>query len=349
MGSTLIDSENNADARTAFVDAVDQSMQQLLTNSARGGTDVVEAALDAVCAGGKRLRPLLVLAADCNSNPESANWRQLVSAATAIEMVHTATLIHDDVIDQSALRRGVPTAWKKYDTAIAVAAGDLLFARAFTALVDLENQRGVERQKIVESIRILAHAGKGLAEGEALQASQRWNFTVTINQYLERCRSKTGILFGAATRMGALHSRFSAPEQLEIFERWGLQIGTAFQMADDLLDILPENLQGQVGKPVGADLDNGHLTLPVLYARDAMDDFSAIIESACISRSVTPDQKQQVNDLLLHNDIFTNARELVINMVDRQELLLEHLSETDQSFSPTLMQRAARMCVERMS
>ncbi len=204
---------------------------------------------DTIAAGGKRLRPLLVCVAAGVPPPETEG---LVRAAVAVELVHGATLVHDDVLDGSALRRGRPTVVASAGRRLATATGDLLFSRAFAELAGGQSLR---------SVRVLSRASSELAAGELMQRADAWKSDVGVERYFERCRLKTAALFRAACELGAVESGGPA-EALGVF---GEQIGLAFQILDDVLDVSgpPE----RTGKPQGADLLDGTVTLPLIIAR----------------------------------------------------------------------------------
>ncbi len=204
--------------------------------AANGGI-VSEVGAEAISAGGKRLRPLLVfLSAPPGRTPP-------IAAAVAVELVHMATLVHDDLIDRARMRRGHASAWSAHGPEAARAAGDYLFARAFAELSATGDRRGVE---------ILADATLCLARGEALQRSQRHDPETSVDAYLERCALKTGKLFEAACRLGGGSGAF------------GLAIGVAFQVTDDILDCSGVTIE--TGKIAGTDLREGTPTLPLLLA-----------------------------------------------------------------------------------
>jgi geranylgeranyl pyrophosphate synthase len=195
---------------------------------------------EALAAGGKRLRPLLVfLTAPEGSNP--------VSAGAAVELVHTATLVHDDLIDRAEYRRGRAAAWASHGDGAARAAGDYLFARAFAELTATGNR---------QAVRVLARATLALARGEALQRAQTNDPETTVESYLERCALKTAKLFEAACLLGSGGDR-----SLGAF---GLALGIAFQIADDILDCAGETIE--TGKIAGTDLREGTPTLPLILA-----------------------------------------------------------------------------------
>jgi geranylgeranyl pyrophosphate synthase len=204
---------------------------------------------ETITAGGKRLRPLLVCIAAGVPVEESD---ALVRAAVAVELVHAATLVHDDVIDGADLRRGRPTVVASGGRLLALATGDLLFSRAFAELA-----AGAE----IEPIRILSAAASALASGELMQRDDAWNSRVGQERYLQRCKLKTGVLFRAACELGALAG--GAP--IGPLGHFGEGIGVAFQLLDDVLDVTgpPE----RTGKPRGADLLDGTVTLPLIEGR----------------------------------------------------------------------------------
>ena len=191
----------------------------------------------ALAAGGKRLRPALAfLSAPRDAEPPAAS-------AVAVELVHMATLVHDDLIDGAAVRRGRASAWSAHGDAAARAAGDYLFARAFAVLA-------AERDP--EAVTTLAEASLALARGEALQRTQRHDPSTSIDSYLERCALKTGKLFEAACTLAGGSGEY------------GLLLGIAFQIADDVLDCTGETIE--TGKVPGTDLRDGTPTLPLLLA-----------------------------------------------------------------------------------
>jgi geranylgeranyl pyrophosphate synthase len=202
---------------------------------------VAEIGQEAFAAGGKRVRPLLCYLASPNDAPP-------VEAALAVELIHMATLVHDDLIDGAEYRRGSPAAWSAHGAAPARAAGDYLFARAFAELSTLGDPWAID---------VLSNATLCLARGEAMQRRQTNDPDTTANAYLARCSLKTGKLFEAACLLGAGRER---PELGE----FGLALGIAFQIADDILDCSGETIE--TGKVAGTDLREGTPTLPLLLA-----------------------------------------------------------------------------------
>ncbi len=192
---------------------------------------------EALAAGGKRLRPLLVFLSTPPGRDPS------LAAGVAVELVHMATLVHDDLIDRAHFRRGKAAAWSVYGADAARATGDYLFARAFAELSATGD---------AEAVQILADATLALARGEALQRTQTNDPSTTVAAYIERCALKTGALFEAACRLGGGSGEY------------GIALGVAFQIADDVLDCSGATIE--TGKIAGTDLRDGTPTLPLLLA-----------------------------------------------------------------------------------
>jgi geranylgeranyl pyrophosphate synthase len=213
-----------------------------------------------VRAGGKRLRPLLVvLAAESAGGPPDGQdgEQRLIRAAVAVELVHSATLVHDDLIDGASLRRGHPTVAVRAGRRAAVATGDLLFSRAFSELA---------RNGDLAQLRALSDASSALAEGELLQREDAYYPRVSLERYLERCALKTAALFEAASRLGALSAAERPCALADSLGAFARRIGLAFQMLDDVLDV--SGPVERTGKPRGTDLLDGTVTLPFILARE---------------------------------------------------------------------------------
>ncbi len=201
--------------------------------------------------GGKRLRPMLHLLA-----AQAADYRgdEHVQLAAVIEFIHTATLLHDDVVDESDLRRGRKTANAMWGNAASVLVGDFLYSRSFQLMVELQRMRVMQ---------ILADTTNAIAEGEVLQLLNIGNPDTDEAAYLRVIERKTAVLFAAATRLGAVLAGLP-PEQEEALYRFGLDLGYAFQIADDLLDYVSD--ADTLGKNIGDDIAEGKPTLPLIYA-----------------------------------------------------------------------------------
>jgi octaprenyl-diphosphate synthase len=201
--------------------------------------------------GGKRLRPMLHLLA---ARAAGYAGDQHVTLAALIEFIHTSTLLHDDVVDESDLRRGRETANALWGNAASVLVGDFLYSRSFQMMVELDSMR---------VMRILADTTNRIAEGEVLQLLNIGNADTDERAYLDVIERKTAVLFAAATRLGAVLAGLP-PEQEEALARYGLDLGYAFQIADDVLDYVSD--ADTLGKNIGDDLAEGKPTLPVIHA-----------------------------------------------------------------------------------
>ncbi len=204
-----------------------------------------------VAGGGKRLRPALLLLAAGATGYHGTEHHTL---AAAVEMIHTATLLHDDVVDESDLRRGHATANATYGNAASVLVGDFLYSRAFQMLV------GVARMRVLQ---ILADATNAIAEGEVLQLMNAGDADLDERAYLEVIRRKTAKLFEAAARIGAVLGHADQRSE-DALARYGMHLGTAFQLVDDVLDY--SGNAETIGKNVGDDLAEGKMTLPLIRA-----------------------------------------------------------------------------------
>lgn len=254
MGAQAVVDAGGAEL-TRIMDRVELRMSELATGH---GPVLARHAGDTIAAGGKRLRPMLVCLAAGAPPPETDG---LVRAAVAVELVHGATLVHDDVLDGSALRRGRPTVVATAGRAAATATGDLLFSRAFAELAGGGSP---------DAVQVLARASRELAMGELAQREDAYRLDVSVDRYLSRCRLKTAVLFRAACELGALEAG-GEPEAVGAF---GEGIGLAFQILDDVLDVSgpPE----RTGKPRGADLLDGTVTLPLILARSRDPSLAAL-------------------------------------------------------------------------
>ena len=213
-----------------------------------------------VAAGGKRLRPLLTLAAArlCGY-PGADGGSRHVALAACVEFIHTATLLHDDVVDESALRRGLASANAVFGNKASVLVGDFLFARAFQLMVE---------DGSLSVLSILSRAAATIAEGEVLQLTTQNDLSTPEARYLEVIRGKTAALFSAACQVGAVVADRPAAEETALAE-YGMNLGMAFQLVDDALDYAAD--QATLGKTVGDDFREGKITLPVLAAYRAGD------------------------------------------------------------------------------
>lgn len=218
-----------------------------------------------VQAGGKRLRPAFVL---ISAKTGKYDRKKALAMAGALEILHTATLVHDDIIDRSQLRRGRVTVSEKYGADMAVYTGDFLFTRAIQML---------SKDISIDKLEVVAGSIKTICEGEVDQYQGRFNIDTSVVAYLKRIQRKTAILFGAASAVGAQIGE--CPKSIAIkLGRFGLFYGMAFQIRDDINDFMSS--EGSSGKPVEKDLREGVITLPIIYAIQNDAQLRTIVEES---------------------------------------------------------------------
>lgn len=222
-----------------------------------------------ISAGGKRIRPVLVLLMANAYQYQGSRHHEL---AAIVEFIHTATLLHDDVVDESSLRRGRQTANALFGNAASVLVGDFLYSRAFQMMVGINS---------MQVMQILADATNVIAEGEVLQLLNMHDPDVSEERYLQVIRSKTAKLFEAAAQIGALIAGANT-EQIEAAAEYGRSLGTAFQLIDDALDY--SGNAEEIGKNVGDDLREGKPTLPLIYLMKHGTDEQRNLVRACIEQ-----------------------------------------------------------------
>jgi geranylgeranyl pyrophosphate synthase len=277
--------------------------------TAQAGVPLASHASATVRAGGKRLRPLLVvLAAESagGTGEDPERERCLVRAAVAVELVHSATLVHDDLIDGAQLRRGQPTVAAVAGRETAIATGDLLFSRAFAELA---------RNRDPEQLRALSDASSALAAGELLQREDAYSSDIAVERYFERCRLKTAALFEAACRLGALVAVDGTITLATALGEFARRIGLAFQLLDDVLDV--SGPSHRTGKARGTDLLDGTVTLPLILARER-DQRIASLDLATLAGPEHPDGHRQAEALceqIAATGALEQAREQALSIV----------------------------------
>jgi octaprenyl-diphosphate synthase len=252
-----------------------------------------------ISGGGKRLRPALVLLSSGIFQPIQTQHHAL---AAIVEFIHTATLLHDDVVDESAMRRGKSTANHLFGNAASVLVGDFLYSRAFQMMVKLQNMRVMQ---------ILSEATNIISEGEVLQLMNIHNADVTEQEYLKVIHFKTAKLFEAATRLGAVISGANEKDETALAQ-YGMRLGTAFQLIDDVLDLSGD--VNQIGKNLGDDLSEGKPTLPLLVAMHR----GTVTEASIIRKAIQQgglDELAAVLAAVNATDALNYVRELAANEI----------------------------------
>ncbi len=246
-----------------------------------------------VSSGGKRMRPVLTIFA---GNALNYDQDDLYSLATMVEFIHTSTLLHDDVVDESQLRRGRKTANHLYGNPAAVLVGDFLFSRAFELMVATNNMRIMD---------VMAKASNVIAEGEVMQLLNIGNCEISCEAYFQVIQCKTAKLFEASTQAAAILANASPSEEKALAD-YGMYLGTAFQIIDDLLDYTgqPE----QTGKNVGNDLAEGKPTLPLIYAMEHASANEAEIIKQALQQS-NDNYFNEILDIIRHSGAFAYVTE----------------------------------------
>ncbi|KZB71685.1 farnesyltranstransferase [Thalassospira sp. MCCC 1A01148] len=284
-----------------------------------------------VAAGGKRMRPMLTLASArlCGYG----DGPHAVDLAACVEFIHTATLLHDDVVDESQLRRGQASANALFGNEASVLVGDFLFARAFVVMVKTGSLRVLD---------ILAQASAVIAEGEVLQLSTANDMGTSEEAYLEVITAKTAALFGAASQIGAVIADRTAEDE-EALRLYGIYLGTAFQLIDDVLDYSAH--QATLGKTVGDDFRDGKVTLPVIIAYANGDE-----EEKTFWRRCMEDQDFQDGDLDRAQELIRKYNALDASMDRAREFgqkAIDTLSRFDDGAIKDAMVEAVEFCISR--
>jgi geranylgeranyl pyrophosphate synthase len=303
--------------------------------TSEAGAPLASHANATIVAGGKRLRPLLVvLAAESAGGPPDSHEGELrlVRAAVAVELVHSATLVHDDLIDGAQLRRGRPTVAAVAGRRAAVATGDLLFSRAFAELA---------RNEDAAQLRALSDASSALASGELLQREDAYATQVPVERYLRRCELKTAALFEAACRLGALSAVERSSALAAALGAFARRIGLAFQMLDDVLDV--SGPVERTGKSRGTDLLDGTVTLPFILAREREPGLAAF-DLASLGGAGGLEQAEALCERIAATGALAEARERALAVVAEAKAALPAVLPDGRS---ALLELVADAVVER--
>jgi geranylgeranyl pyrophosphate synthase len=311
------------DRLRALMDDVEQLLAEI---TSAHGPELTRSAGSTLAAGGKRLRPLLVFI--CGEGAEDRE--PLVRAGAAVELVHMATLVHDDVVDSASLRRGHPTVFAVAGREAATATGDFLFSRALSLL------DGSER---LEQVRTLAGACLALARGELVQRQDAYSREVTVERYLHRCELKTASLFAAACKLGSLAAGASRT-RTDALEQFGRHVGLAFQLLDDVLDVAGS--EGSTGKQRGSDLLDGAVTMPLILASRSDPELAAVDLHAVSSREAA----ERLCDRIAATDALDETRRRATDLVSAAKAELDETLEPDVA---TLLRLVADRIVDRYS
>lgn len=263
-------------------------------------------------AGGKRIRPIFVLLAGKFGD---YNIDRLSTVAAALELIHMASLVHDDVIDDADLRRGTPTVKSEWGNRMAMYTGDFIFARALVMLSDIPQ---------VQIHQLLSQAIVSMCEGEIEQIRDFYNTGQNLRTYLRRIKRKTALLLSISCTLGGLVADCTRAEVRNL-ERYGYYAGMAFQIIDDILDLTAS--EKQLGKPVGSDLRQGNLTLPVLYALQHSPDRNRLRE--LISPAITDAEAEEAIAIVKASGGLEYARVMADRYLDKCLTALHRLPAID--------------------
>lgn len=258
-----------------------------LNQNINSGVDILnQASMHLVKAGGKRLRPAFTLLA---ARFFLDNLEEVVPMATALELTHLASLVHDDVIDNSVLRRGTFTVKYQWGNRVSINAGNYIFARA------LALSASYQRRDILD---VLAQASMRICEGEIYQMMSSYNVDVGLKNYLRRIERKTALLISVSCKLGAMIAGAQA-SQIKALELYGYYLGMAFQVTDDILDFVAD--EEVLGKPTGSDIKQGVITLPAIYALNHSPDKEEL-RHLLSSPDLCSAQSERILDLVLSSD-----------------------------------------------
>ncbi|MGH7917019.1 MAG: polyprenyl synthetase family protein [Candidatus Binataceae bacterium] len=301
-----VETINPAVAVRAELNAVEGKLANLLNSNEALITEICHYLVDGA---GKRLRPLFILLVYRACGGTDHGVQDAVDAAIALELIHSATLLHDDIIDGGVLRRGKPSAFARYGCAPTLVAGDYLFCRAFELCGRFEEHL----------VRTAAGACIQLTEGEMMEGRMRHDAAANLDNYIAVIRRKTASLFAAGGRVAA--DLAGAPHAtIEAMERLGVAVGLAFQMIDDLLDVLgPEE---KIGKPVGSDLRAGIISLPVVLGILHSQELKRLFGSQA---SLDGDGLARALDLMREPAIVARGRAMAAEQVDCARTILSRL------------------------
>jgi octaprenyl-diphosphate synthase len=308
---------------------VEEFLRQAVQSSVR---DVTAMALHLLSAGGKRLRPALTL---LSAQFAGTITPRAILFAAVVELMHTATLIHDDVIDRAEMRRGRASVHQLWGNEAAIMCGDHLYARAFSILAEDGD---------IEVIRTMAAASSRVCEGEILELQLAFNPDITPEQCLEIARLKTAELMAAACKVGALATNGNGAIA-EALENYGRYLGIAFQIADDLLDW--EGSVDEIGKPVGSDLLEGKITLPVWHTLAALPAEERTRWRTLIAqRAITSEHVEELSRRARQLGVLTMVRQIADAYAQKAILALRAVEGKSQ-WARRMLERAAHFVVHR--
>lgn len=266
--------------------------------------------------GGKRVRPALLILATYAAGGIGKN-ANVIRMAAVMEMLHTATLVHDDIIDNAELRRNRPSVNAKYGNQTAVLMGDWLYMTAF------ETSLG---ERSLEILDILTRLTRKMTEGELIQLTLLNNVNISRDEYFDVLRRKTAFLFSGCCEIGAILGKAPA-EQQEALKNYGMDLGIAFQLADDLLDLTSDD--STLGKKAGADLVEGKITMPLILLAEEKPEIKDLLAEVMTSGEYPETTKQTVDRLIKEHDIYSKTRDVAVSYAGRAIKNLEIFGKSE--------------------
>lgn len=308
------------------LEMVEKRMRELVASPQKKLTGV---ALHVIDAGGKRIRPMIAILS--HHALHGNDLSKLIDIAAAMELIHSATLVHDDINDGAEMRRGRKAAHKEFGLHEAIVTGDFLFARAFYV-------GGLSSKKIVE---LVANSTTQLAEGEIMQFGHKKDPKLSVDQYLKIIEGKTAHPIRSAAQVGACLAEAHADE-IQALGEYGLNLGIAFQIVDDVLDIVgdPQN----VGKTTGIDLREGNMTLPMILAREDDKEVAKQIRSVFAEKTPSEEQISRTLKMVREAGGVKKALEIARGYANGATEYLEHIP--DSNYHASLV-KLSRLIVER--
>ena len=322
--------QNFIEIQALMKNELDQ-MNKILVNRLDSNVDLInQMSHYIISSGGKRIRPLLLLLC-ARANDYDGDYHY--SMAVVIELIHTATLLHDDVVDQSTTRRGQETANELWGNAPSVLVGDFLYSRAFEIMVEPNS---------MEIMKILSKATNQISEGEVLQLLNIKNANVTQKEYYRVIERKTACLFKAACQIAGILSN-SNQKVIEAMGKFGMHLGNAFQIIDDTLDY--ESDSNIIGKEVGDDLSEGKVTLPMIYALEKTTKSDKKILTDAI-QNADASNINQVVEILMNVNAFQYSRDIANK---ESNIALESIDILPSSKYKTALKLLCKLSLERSS
>lgn len=280
-------------------------------------------------AGGKKIRPSMVV---LSAEAVGGTSEEALKTAAAVELIHTFSLIHDDIMDKDEMRRGEPSVHVVWGEPMAILAGDTLFSKAFETVLETPID-GVTYERVTGALKTVVDSCIKICEGQASDMCFEGNFEVSEDEYMNMIYKKTGALIAAATKSGAIIGG-GTPEQVETLAEYGKLVGLAFQIQDDYLDVVSD--EENLGKPVGSDIVEGKMTLMVVNAlsKASEDDKEELI---AILKAEEDTDVERALELFDKYGSINYAKDIALDNVDKAKKLLDTLEESDAKIALSMI------------